>query len=115
MKKMTPELNKKRCLKTYPKKTKNASKVTPKSLPENEWIWGLPPLGALWSPKQLLGIESKPPALPKCFQQSKNKPNIIPRSPSIVKKSSKSQAFSEPSLADCAKRLQYYYHSQGRN
>ena len=31
---------------------------------------------------------------------------MIPKNPKIAKKSSKSQAFSRPGLADCAKRFQ---------
>jgi hypothetical protein len=40
------ELNKKRCLKTYPKKSKNVQKMTPKWIPKSEFILGVAPPGA---------------------------------------------------------------------
>ena len=40
------ELNKKRCLKTYPKKSKKNQKMTPESIPESDLILGVAPPGA---------------------------------------------------------------------
>ena len=62
-------------------------------------------LGRLRWSKPLLWSKSGSPALPKCAQRSR-KPKMTPESSPIVKKSSKSQAFSEPGPADCAIRLQ---------
>ena len=44
--KSTLELNKKTCLKTDPQKTKNVQKMTPKSVPKSEFIFGVAPRGA---------------------------------------------------------------------
>ena len=44
--KWTLELNKKRCLKTYPHKSKNVQKMTPKSVQETEFIFGVAAPGA---------------------------------------------------------------------
>ena len=44
--KWTLELNKTRCLKTYPTKLKNVQKMTPKWVPESEFIFGVAPPGA---------------------------------------------------------------------
>ena len=58
--KWTLELNKKRCLKTYPKKSKNAQKLTPKWVPKSEGIFGVAPRGAPLGPNPLFYIESGP-------------------------------------------------------
>ncbi len=80
--------------------------MTPKWVPKSEGILGVAPPGAPLVAQPVFGPQKWSPALPKCSQWSKNKPKIIPKSPKIAKKSSKSQAFSGPGLADCAKRLQ---------
>ena len=70
--KMTPELNKKRCLKTYPPKQKNASKVIPKSLPKNEWIWGV---GALLVALTAFGRQKWAHSAPKVLPTIKKMAN----------------------------------------
>ena len=105
--KWTPELNKKTMLKNIARQIEQYAKTKISNRSQNVTRfpgWRL--LGHLWWPQPLLGIKSGPPALPKCFQWSKNKPKIAPKSPPIAKKSSQIQAFSEPDPADCAKRLQ---------
>ena len=54
MKKSIPELNKKRCLKTDAKKAKNTQKMTPKSVPKDDFISGVAPLGAPLTPEFVL-------------------------------------------------------------
>ena len=43
--KWTPEFHKKRCLKTYPKKSKNIRNATRKSVPKNDFVFELAPRG----------------------------------------------------------------------
>ena len=92
--------------KQIPKKQNIFEKWLPNGDQKLSSFWGWRLLGHLWLPKPLLWSKNGPPACPKCSQWSKNKPNMTPKSPPSVKKRSKSQAFSEPGLADCAKRLQ---------
>ena len=44
--KTIPKLNKKRCLNTDANKSKKTQKMTPKSIPKDEGISGVAPLGA---------------------------------------------------------------------
>ena len=46
MKKQSRNSTKKRCLNTDAKKSKNTQKMTPKSIPKDEFISGVAPLGA---------------------------------------------------------------------
>ena len=60
-----PELNKKWCLKTYPNKSKNAQKMIPKSLPKNEGISEVAPLGAPLVAYTACGHQKWAPGNPK--------------------------------------------------
>ena len=61
------EINKKRCLKTDAQKSKNISKMIPKSV-QSEVISGVAPLVAVLVARNAFGHQKWPPALPKCFQ-----------------------------------------------
>ena len=84
--KPVPKLNKKRCLKTIAKKSKKNQKWPQNRSQKMNLFQGWRLLGHLWSPKPPWGIKSWPPALPKCFQWSKNQPNMTPKSPRLRKR-----------------------------
>ena len=91
--KLTPEINKKWCLKTNLKKQKLPKKWLPNRSPKNKGISRVAPLGAPLVAQTAFVPQKWAPALPKYFQWSKNEPSMTPKSPLIVRKSSKSQAF----------------------
>ena len=60
-----PELNKKRCLKTDPQKTKNTPKMPPKWNQKSDFIWGKIPLGAPLVVQTVFVIKKWAPSAPK--------------------------------------------------
>ena len=93
---MYPGAQQKTMLKNRPHKTKTNSNTDSQMNPKKMTLffgWRL--LGHLWWPKPFWGTKSGPPALPKCFQWSKNATKIAPKSSSIPKKSSNRQTFSD--------------------
>ena len=86
--KSAPELNKKRCLKTDAKKSKNTQKMTPKSIPKDDFISGVAPLGAPLVALTAFGHEKLPPKAPKV--------------PPMIEKSTKNYL---KELPDCEKEL----------
>ena len=81
------ELNKKRCLNTDANKSKNTQKMTPKSVPKDEGISGVAPLGAPLVALIAFGHQMLPPRALKV--------------PPMIEKSIKND-FKEP--PDCEKR-----------
>ena len=75
-KKSVPGLSKKRCLKTDAQISKNIQKMTPNSLPKNEFILGLPPLVAPLVAQTVLGHQKLAPSaaqvLPMIEKSTKN-------------------------------------------
>ena len=65
--KTVPKLNKKRCLKTDAKKSNNTSKMTPKSIPKDDFISGVAPLGAPLVALTSFGHQKLAPRAPKVF------------------------------------------------
>ena len=63
--KSIPELNKKRCLKTDANKSKNTKKMTPKSVPKDDFISGVAPLGAPLVALTAFGHQKLAPKAPK--------------------------------------------------
>ena len=101
-----PELNKKRCLKTDGKKTTNTQKMTLKSVPKDDFISGVAPLGAPLVAQTAIGHQKLAPSAPKVLQMIKKSTKNNTKEPPIAKKNSRIQFVSEPGPADCAKRLQ---------
>ena len=83
-----PELNKKRCLKTDAKKSKNTQKMTPTSVPRDEFISGVVPLGTPVVALTALGHQKLAPSALKV--------------PPMIKKSTKNNTKEPP---DCEKEL----------
>ena len=71
-----PELNKKRCLKTDGKQSKNTQNVTPKSIQKSEGTSGVAPLGAPLVAQTAFGHQklapSAPNVLPMIEKSTKN-------------------------------------------
>ena len=86
--KTIPKLNKKRCLKTDAKKSKNTQKMTPKSIPKDEGISGVAPLGAPLVAQTAFGHQKLAPSAPK----------VLP----MIEKSTKNDTKEPP---DCEKEL----------
>ena len=63
--KSIPELNKKRCLKTEPQKSKNTPKMTPKWIQKSDRIMGEMPLGAPLVVQTVFAIKKWAPSAPK--------------------------------------------------
>ena len=106
--KMDPGAHHKTMLKNIPQQiekcSKNDSQLGPK-----KWAYfgGGASWGTFGGPNRFWTLKWAPSA-PKVFPMIENEPKMIPKNPKIAKKSSKSQAFSRPGLADCAKRLHEY-------
>ena len=79
--------------------------MTPKSVPKDEFISGVAPLGAPLVALTAFGHEKLAPRAPKVPPMIEKQPKLTPKSPPIAKKSFQVQAFWEPGPADCAKRL----------
>ena len=98
----------KRCLKTDAKKSKTTQKMTPKSVPKDDFISGVVPLGAPLVALTVLGHQTLAPSGPKVPPMiEKSTKNDTKDTLQLRKKSSQIQVFWEPGLADCTKRLQY--------
>ena len=103
--KTVPKLNKKRCLKTDAKKSKNTQKMTPKSVPKDEFISGVAPLEAPLVAHPAFGHQKLVPNAAQVLPIIEKSTKKTPKSPPIAKNSSRMQGVSEPGPADCAKRL----------
>ena len=79
--------------------------MTPKSVPKDDFISGVAPLGASLVALTALGHQKLAPRAPKVLPMIENQQKLTPKSPPIAKKSFQIQAFWEPGPADCAKRL----------
>ena len=62
------ELNKKRSLKTDDNKSKNIQKMTPNSVPKDDFISGVAPLGAPLVAQTAFGHQKLAPSAPKVLQ-----------------------------------------------
>ena len=91
--KTIPKLNKKRCLKTDAKKSKNTQKMTPKSFPKDEFISGVAPLGAPLVAQTAFGHQKLVPSAAQVLPMIENDSKITPKSPPIPKKLQKSSPF----------------------
>ena len=80
--------------------------MTPKSVPKDDFISGVAPLGAPLVAQTAFGHQKLPPRAPKVPPMIEKSTKSDPKEPPIAKKSFQIQAFWEPGPADCAKRLQ---------
>ena len=104
--KSIPELNKKRCLETDAKQSKNIQKMTPESFLKDDFLSGVARLGAPLGAQTAFGHQKLAPSTPKVLPMIEKSTKNDTKEPPIAKKKSRIQSFSEPGPADCAKRLQ---------
>ena len=105
--KMDAGTQQKNMLKNRSQQIERNTKLIPHSVLKNDRIvmwWCL--LGHLWRPKPVWKLKVAP-ALPKCFERSKNEPTTTPkRAPDCEQKPPDVKPFRSLGLVDCAKRLQ---------
>ena len=81
--------------------------MTPNSIPKSEFIFGVAPRGEPLEAQPTLRHKEWAHRTPKGFPMIGKQMKMISKNPKIAKHNFKSQAFSEPGLLICAKRLQY--------
>ena len=72
--KSVPELNKKRCFKTEPQKSKNTPKMIPKWIKKSDGILGEMPIGAPLVVQTVFVMKKWAPSAPKVRPRTKNEP-----------------------------------------
>ena len=78
--------------------------MAPKSIPNSDEISGVAPLGTPVVAQTAFGYQKWAPNAPKVVAMIEKSIKDDTKEPPIAKKNSKNQVFSEPGLADCAKR-----------
>jgi hypothetical protein len=94
--KSAPELNKKRCLKTDAKKSKNTQNMTPKSVPKDEVISGVAPLGAPLVALTAFGHQKLAPSAAQVLPMIEKSTKNDTKEPPNYEKEPEVQAVPEP-------------------